>query len=119
MVTKSRMETARHAAWRQFGRRHYRWFVYGHLAGRAAPWVGLLIVLGTIAWAVAWAWHHVPSGAVALLAGSAAALVLLGWAAYEFVTVSAARKGVTAPRLAMSGASAALALAAVFAVMHR
>ncbi len=117
--TRSNWETARHAAWAKWGHKHSNWFVYGHLAARAAPWVALLAGLAALAWAVAWAWHHLPWGTLALLTGSGAVLVAVGWAGYELASVSAVRKGVTVQRLAMFGASGALAFAAVAAVMFR
>lgn len=117
--TRQHWGTARKSAWQQFGRRHYRLFVYGHLAARAVPWLAGITVLAGVVFGVRWVWVHVNPGTVALLAGIGAAVVLLGWAGIELVTVSARRKGFSAQRLLLFAASSSLCVASVMAVMHR
>jgi hypothetical protein len=115
----TRWEIMRRSAYKKQARRWSGLIVALDVGIHVAPWAGLLLALGALVWAVAWAWHHIPAGSLALLAFSGAVLVAVSWIGYEVATASAVRKGVTVPRLAMSGASVALALAAVFAVMYR
>lgn len=112
-------EAARNAAWRQFGRRHYRLFVGARIAADVAPWVGGAIVLIGLVLGVRWVWLHLSHSAVGLLSSGLMALVLLAWGGAEVATVSAGRRGVTAPRVLACTASGLLGVAAVLAFLGR
>lgn len=85
---------ARHAAWQQFGRRHWRWFVYPRLAVTALPGVAGVALLAGLGWAVAWAWSHVNPTALAWLTGTGAVVLAAGWAAYQVWTGAGVRRRV-------------------------
>jgi hypothetical protein len=112
-------EIARRAAWDRLGRRHYRWFVGARIAADLAPWVGGALVLVGLGLAVRWVWRHLPHGTVGLLSVGLMVLVLLSWGGAEVATVSARRRGVTAPRVLAFTASGLLGVAAVLAFLGR
>lgn len=67
----SNWEMARHQAWREFGSRYWRWFVFGPIIGRV---LGVLIVLSGLGLGVLYVVQH-----------AGAWLTWLGWVSSNYL----------------------------------